>query len=94
MRNYLYTLAQILAFPLCLNDVLVNPTCCDVVVLGHGSVDKALVVADVHVALASVVGDKHLAMRNRVHSASVIIDVRVYLDAGNLVAGKLQQFCS
>ena len=79
--DYLDALAQVLAFPLRSNDVQVDPACGDVVLLGHGSVDKALIVANVHVAFATVICDKHFAVSNRVHGAGVVVDVRVNLNA-------------
>jgi len=42
-------------------------------------VDEALVVAEVEVGLAAVVGDEHLAVLVRIHRAGVDIDVRVEL---------------
>ena len=42
-------------------------------------VDEALVVAEVEVGLAAVVGDEHLAVLERVHRAGVDVDVRVEL---------------
>ena len=42
-------------------------------------VDEALVVAEVEVGLAAVVGDEHLAVLERVHGARVDVDVRVEL---------------
>jgi len=91
MRDYLDALAQVLALTLCPDHVVVDPAGCDVVVLGHGSVDKTLIVADVHVALAAIVSDKDLSVSDWVHCAGVIVDVRVYLDARHLVACQLEK---
>ncbi len=44
-----------------------------------GDVDEALVVAEVEVGLALVVGDEHLAVLEGVHRAGVDVDVRVEL---------------
>jgi hypothetical protein len=46
---------------------------------GEVLVDEALVVAEVEVGLAAVVGDEHLAVLERVHRARVDVDVRVEL---------------
>ena len=42
-------------------------------------VDEALVVAEVEVGLALVVGDEHLTVLERVHRPGVDVDVRVEL---------------
>ena len=42
-------------------------------------VDEALVVTEVEVGLASVVGDEHLTVLVRVHRARIDVDVRVEL---------------
>ena len=46
---------------------------------GEGLVDEALVVPEVEVGLAAVVGDEHLAVLEGVHRAGVDVDVRVEL---------------
>ena len=42
-------------------------------------VDEALVVTEVEVGLATVVGDEHLAVLERVHRARIDVDVRIEL---------------
>ena len=54
-------------------------------------VDEALVVAEVEVGLAAVVGDEHLAVLEGVHRAGVDVDVRVELLHGDPEAPGLQQ---
>ena len=46
---------------------------------GEGLVDEALVVAEVEVGLATVVGDEDLAVLEGVHGARVDVDVGVEL---------------
>ena len=46
---------------------------------GELDVDEALVVPEVEVGLAAVVGDEHLAVLEGVHRARVDVDVRVEL---------------
>ena len=54
-------------------------------------VDEALVVAEVEVGLAAVVGDEHLAVLEGVHRARVDVDVRVELDHRDPQAPALEQ---
>ena len=54
-------------------------------------VDEALVVAEVEVGLAAVVGDEHLAVLERVHGPGVDVDVRVELLHGDPQAPALEQ---
>ena len=54
-------------------------------------VDEALVVAEVEVGLAAVVGDEHLAVLERVHRARVDVDVRVELLHRDPEAPRLQE---
>ena len=54
-------------------------------------VDEPLVVAEVEVGLAAVVGDEHLAVLERVHRAGVDVDVRVELLHRDPQAPQLQQ---
>ena len=60
-------------------------------VLRQVLVDEPLVVAEVEVGLAAVVGDEHLAVLERVHRAGVDVDVRVELLHGDPEAPGLQQ---
>ena len=58
---------------------------------GEVLVDEALVVAEVEVGLAAVVGDEHLAVLEGVHRAGVDVDVRVELLDGDPEPPELQQ---
>ena len=58
---------------------------------GERLVDEALVVPEVEIGLAAVVGDEHLAVLERVHRARVDVDVRVELLHRDPQAPGLQQ---
>ncbi|MEY3475999.1 MAG: hypothetical protein RLY65_399, partial [Pseudomonadota bacterium] len=58
---------------------------------GERLVDEALVVAEIEVRLAAVVGDEHLAVLERVHGPRVDVDVRVQLLHRDPQAAHLQQ---
>ena len=51
VRDHLDCLAEVVTLPLPLNDVLVDLSCGDVVVLFEGDIEEALVVAQVQVSL-------------------------------------------
>ena len=79
VRDHLHGLAEVVAAPLGVEDRLVDRAGGGVGVLGEPLVDEALVVAEVEVGLAAVVGDEHLAVLEGVHGAGVDVDVRVEL---------------
>ena len=54
-------------------------------------VDEPLVVAEVEVGLAAVLGDEHLAVLEGVHGAGVDVDVRVELAHRDPQAPALEQ---
>jgi hypothetical protein len=54
-------------------------------------VDEPLVVAEVEVGLAPVVGDEHLAVLERVHGAGVDVDVGVELLQGDAQSAGLEE---
>src|SRR5437763_3256877 len=84
-------LAQEVAPPLAGDHRAVDGSGCRVRVAVQGLVDEALVVAQVEVGLATVVGDEHLAVLIRVHGAGIDVDVRVELLHGDPEAPQLQQ---
>ena len=75
----LHGLAQVVAPPLGGDHGRVDRAGRGVGVLGQGLVDEALVVTEVEVGLAAVVGDEHLAVLEGVHGARIDVDVRVEL---------------
>ena len=79
VRDHLHGLAEVVAAPLGGQHGLVDRAGRGVRVLDRGLVDEALVVPEVEVGLATVVGDEHLAVLERVHRARVDVDVRVEL---------------
>jgi hypothetical protein len=68
-----------------------NPSRGDVVLLGEGAVDEALVVAQVEVGLRAVVGHEYLAVLERRHGAGVHVDVGVELLHGDAQPALHQQ---
>ena len=79
VRDHLHGLAEEVAAALLGDDGLVDRAGGGVGVALEVLVDEALVVAEVEVGLAPVVGDEHLAVLERVHRARVDVDVRVEL---------------
>ena len=79
VRDHLHGLAEVVAAALGGEHRRVDRAGGGVRVAGEVLVDEALVVAEVEVGLAAVVGDEHLAVLERVHRAGVDVDVRVEL---------------
>ena len=83
VRDHLDGLAQVVAPALGGEHGRVDRAGGGVRVAGEVLVDEPLVVAEVEVGLAAVVGDEHLAVLERVHRARVDVDVRVELLHGD-----------
>ena len=79
VRDDLHRLAEVVAPALRGEHRRVDRPGGGVRVAGEVLVDEALVVAEVEVGLAAVVGDEHLTVLERVHRARVDVDVRVEL---------------
>ena len=79
VRDDLDGLTEVSAPPLLGQHLLVDRTGGRVRLLGEWDVDEALVVPEVEVGLAPVVGDEDLAVLERVHRARVDVDVRIEL---------------
>ena len=79
VRDDLHRLAEVLAAAFLGEHRLVDRAGGRVRLARERDVDEALVVAEVEVGLALVVGDEHLAVLERVHRARVDVDVRVEL---------------
>ena len=84
-------LAEVLAPPLGGQDRRVDRAGGGVRVPAQALVDEALVVPEVEVGLAAVVGDEDLAVLERVHGPGVDVDVRVQLLHGDPEAPGLEQ---
>src|SRR5205807_6335575 len=82
---------QILALPLLVDDVEVDAAGGGVVVARHLRAAEALVVAEIEIGLAAVVGDVDLAVLEGAHRPGVDVDVRVELEVGDLQPAVLQQ---
>jgi hypothetical protein len=59
---HLHRLAEIVAFALALNDVLVDLAGCDIVVACEGDIEVAFVVAEIEIDFAAVGEDKYFAV--------------------------------
>jgi hypothetical protein len=79
VRDDLHGLAEVVAAALGVEHGGVDRAGGGVGVAGEALVDEPLVVAEVEVGLAAVVGDEHLAVLEGVHGAGVDVDVRVEL---------------
>src|SRR5690606_20836334 len=79
VRNDLHGGPEVVPAALLGDDVGVHLARGDVGPLGEVPIEEALVVADVEVGLAPVVGDEHLAVLVGVHRARIDVDVRVDL---------------
>ena len=84
-------LAEVVASALGGEDGLVDRACRGVGVAGQVLVDEALVVAEIEVGLAAVVGDEDLAVLERVHRARIDVDVRIELLERDAQTAQLEQ---
>ena len=91
VRDDLHGLAQVLAVALLADHLRVDRARGGVGRRLELDVDEALVVPEVEVGLAAVVGDEHLAVLEGVHRARVDVDVRVELDHRDAQAATLEQ---
>ena len=91
VRDDLDGAAQVVPAPLLLDDRAVDLAGGDVVVAGHPGRGEALVVAEVEVGLAAVVGDVDLAVLVRTHGPRVHVDVGVHLLQRDPEAARLEQ---
>ena len=91
VRDHLHGLAEVVAAALGGEHRRVDRAGGGVGVAGEVLVDEPLVVAEVEVGLAAVVGDEHLAVLERVHRARVDVDVRVELLHRDPQAAGLEQ---
>ena len=91
VRDHLHGLAEVGAAPLLGEHRLVDRAGGRVEFAGERHVDEALVVPEVEVGLAAVVGDEHLAVLEGVHRAGVDVDVGVELLHRDPQAPGLQQ---
>mmetsp|Transcript_14765 Transcript_14765/g.28422 ORF Transcript_14765/g.28422 Transcript_14765/m.28422 type:complete len:226 (+) Transcript_14765:1155-1832(+) len=80
VRHHLHRLPQVIPAPLPLNHVLIDLASGDVVVLGQLHIQKALVIPQVQVHLATVVKHKHFAVLEWRHRPCICVDVWIYLD--------------
>ena len=91
VRDDLHGLAEVVAAAFLRDDGRVDLARRGVRVLVQVLVDEALVVAEVEVGLATVLGDEDLAVLERVHRARIDVDVRVELAHRDSQATGLEQ---
>ena len=91
VRDHLHRLTEEVAVPLPRQHRLIDRARRGVRVAVQVLVDEALVVPEVEVGLAAVLGDIDLAVLERVHRAGVDVDVGVELLHGDAQAPALQQ---
>ena len=91
VRDDLDGLAEVVAAPLLLQHVGVDPPRGDRVGPPRRHPGEALVVPEVEVGLRPVVGHEHLAMLERRHRARIDVEVGVELPEPHRIAARLQQ---
>ncbi len=91
VRNDLDRLAEIVAAPLALEHVGIDPSRRDRVCPPRGHAGEAFVMAEVEIGLGPVIGDEHLAMLERRHGAGIDIEIGVELSEPHREAARLQQ---
>ena len=91
VRNDLHRASEVVAAAFLLNHALVDLARRPVRIAGRGGVREPLVVAEIEVGLAAVVGDVDLAVLIRAHRAGVDVDVGVELLQPTRVAVALEQ---
>src|SRR5262249_42449166 len=89
--NHLDGLPQVLAAALLLDDRVVDAAGGEVVRPAHARGREPLVVTEVHVGLAAVVGDEDLTVLEGTHRPWVDVDVRVELEEGDVEAAILEE---
>ena len=77
--NHLHRFAQIIAAPLAMDDLLVDPAGGEIIALRQLGVREALVVAQIEIGLGAIVGDENFAVLERAHGARIDVQVRIEL---------------
>ena len=85
--DHLHRLAEIVATALGSDDCAVDRAGCPVGVCREVLIDEPLVVPEVEIGFAAVVGDEHLAVFEGVHRSRIDIQIRVELLHGDGVRG-------
>ncbi len=91
VRDHLHRPPEVVAAPLLRDDRVVDLARGDVVVAGDAGGREPLVVAEVEVRLAAVVGHEDLAVLVGTHRPRVDVDVRIHLLQRHAVSARLQQ---
>ena len=91
MRDDLHGLSLVVTPPLLCDDLLVDGPGGGVRALMKVLVDETLVMAQIQVGLAAVLGDEHLTVFEGVHGARIDVQIRVQLHHGHAIAPAFQQ---
>ena len=91
MGNNLYGAAQEITAAFASNQALVNGALGEVGLTREAFIDKTLVMAQVKVALMSVVGNEYLAMLEGAHSARIHVQVGIHFLHGYFVSTGFEQ---
>src|SRR6185312_4014878 len=77
--NHLHGLAEIIAAPLALDDLLVDAAARQVVIARERRMRETLVVAEIEIRFGAVIGHENFAMLERAHRARVDVEIRIEL---------------
>ena len=91
MRDHLDRLTQVVAAPLILEHVGIDPARRHAVGAARMHAGEAFVVAKVEIGFCAVIGDEDLAMFKRAHRAGIDVEVGVKLAQPYAIAACLQQ---
>ncbi len=91
MGNDLDGAAQVIAAALLADDRFVDLPRGEIIILGRARMHETLVMPQVEVGLAAVLGDEDLAVLERAHGARIDIDIGVKLDERGLDATRFQK---
>ena len=87
VRNHLHRRAEEIAAPLLGDQLLIDASGGDVILLVGAAAGEALVMAKVEVGLGFVIGDEHLAMLGLAHRARIDVQIGIKLAQADGVAG-------
>ena len=90
VRDHLDRFSQIIATPLFLQHVGIDPARGNGIGLARGHASEPLVMAQVQIGFRTVIGDEHFAMFKRRHRAGIDVQIRVQLAQTHGEAPRLQ----
>ena len=92
VRDDLYGLAQIIAAPLFLNHVLIDPSGGDIIGLVRLDIQEPLVMPQIQICFVPIDGYITLPVLVRIECARIYVDIRIQLLNGYPKTAGLQQF--